>query len=209
MGAVRPWLGRPAHLDIVLANVAGKPVVGNPKPAASQAQDSPWDPATDKAEADPELVALLARSEAARKITQLFALERLALSEIAVAHPILAALQQVSPCAVLCGLSQFQLRSRAEISELKFQSACMVGLSEICMRACGACCGQQTALPGSRLAVSQACKPWEASSGAQAPANPGSGPELVQSSTPSMGSVPCPEDGRGRGEWELLDCQHI
>ena len=42
-------------------------------------------------------MALLARSEAARKITQLFALERLALSEIAVAHPILAALQQVSP----------------------------------------------------------------------------------------------------------------
>ena len=37
----------------------------------------------------------LSRSEAARKITQLFALERLALAEIAVAHPVLAALQQV------------------------------------------------------------------------------------------------------------------
>ena len=44
---------------------------------------------------DSELVTQLTRSEAARKITQLFALERLALGEIAVAHPILAALQQV------------------------------------------------------------------------------------------------------------------
>ena len=52
---------------------------------------------------DSELVTQLTRSEAARKITQLFALERLALGEIAVAHPILAALQQVIlRCLALC-----------------------------------------------------------------------------------------------------------
>ena len=48
-------------------------------------------------------MAQLTRSEAARKITQLFALERLALGEIAVAHPILAALQQVcTSCYETC-----------------------------------------------------------------------------------------------------------
>ena len=47
------------------------------------------------AEADPETVQELRASEPARKLAQLFVLDRLNKRELAVVHPILAALQQV------------------------------------------------------------------------------------------------------------------
>ena len=52
------------------------------------------------AKADPESVQELCSSEAARKVAQLFALDRLNKRELAVVHPVLAAL-----AAVRCALA--------------------------------------------------------------------------------------------------------
>ena len=73
----------------------------------------------------------LRTSEAARKIAQLFVLDRLNKRELAVVHPILAALQQVSLCRGL-GLSLFSPGNKVPRHQsecVKCLTACRVALS--------------------------------------------------------------------------------